>query len=115
MERFNFAETLKEVGKIATKANVKQVIEVINNRIKRCEELLVYVNAMSELTANNLKPNRAANIAADIQSIVAELVAWEVELPAIDKYESLWPILLEVKVLYAERVNVAKQKLKELP
>lgn len=78
-------------------------LNILEDRINSCAALLIYINAMVELTA--AVPTEQEVIMADIEYILLELNSWNVGEFIADNYASLYQIVLRLRVMFIGKRN----------
>lgn len=78
-------------------------INVLEARINSCAELLIYINAMMELTT--AVPTEQEVIMADIEYILLDLNSWAVGEFTAHGYASLYQTVLGLRVMFIGKRN----------
>lgn len=111
--RFNFDTILDGVKKQVKTSRVDDVKKVISSRIRRCDELIAHLAAMSVL--GDRMGNDESYLSAqnnEITNITNEVVEWGVEFKsgAVRINPNNWHYLLKVKHGYMEQLKQLEEQ-----
>lgn len=84
------------------------VIEFNDSQIRRCEELLVYINTMVELNRAHFVEYEITIV--DVENVLEELNGWNVGEFTATSYLALYPIVLQIKVEYIKQQKQLRLK-----